>query len=503
MPEPNNTLSSADLISNLSNFQITDFVGSADNLDYYRFTLNITSHIRLILSGITQNTVTVSIIYDANGNGNIDFNDTLYSSSAYTSSNATINQTLGAATYFIRVSPSSGTNTNYTLNFTATAAPPSTSSDPGNNLNTALNLGTLYGTRTFTEFVGTADNNDFYQFYLPINTSFSLTLTGITQNTVTVSVIYDANGNGNIDFNDTLYSSSAYTSSNATINQTLGTATYFIRVSPSSGTNTNYTLSLTGPPQPVGFSSWQIQGTGDFNRDGNLDILWHNTSTNQNGAWLMNSNGANIGWQSMASNPTGWEINGTGDFNRDGNVDILWHNTSTNQNGAWLMNSNGANIGWQSMASNPTGWEIQGTGDFNRDGNLDILWHNYSTNQNGAWLMNSSGANIGWQGMASNPTGWEIKGTGDFNRDGNLDILWHNYSTNQNGAWLMNSGGRNIGWQSMAGNPSGWEIQGTGDFNRDGNLDILWHNYSTNQNGAWLMNSGGVNIGWQGMSPNP
>ncbi|AUS99237.1 hypothetical protein CLI64_01855 [Nostoc sp. CENA543] len=264
------------------------------------------------------------------------------------------------------------------------------------------------------------------------------------------------------------------------------------------GSQGDYSLSIVGST-----GTWEIEGTGDFNRDGNIDILWHNSSTNQNGAWLMNSGGANIGWQPMAGNPAGWEINGTGDFNRDGHIDILWHNSSTNQNGAWLMNSGGANIGWQPMAGNPAGWEINGTGDFNRDGHIDILWHNSSTNQNGAWLMNSGGANIGWQGMAGNPAGWEINGTGDFNRDGHIDILWHNSSTNQNGAWLMNSGGANIGWQGMAGNPAGWDIYGTGDFNQDGNIDILWHNSSANQNGAWLMNSGGANIGWQGMSPNP
>ncbi|WP_392535708.1 FG-GAP repeat domain-containing protein [Nostoc sp. C117] len=503
MAEPNNTLLNAQSIGNLSTFQITDFIGSTDNLDYYKFYLPVASYFSATLSGITQSYVYAKVIYDANSNNSVDYGETLYSNYASTGSNATINQTLGTGTYFIQVSPDSGVNTNYTLRLGATAAPPTTPRDPGNNLSNALDLGTLYGTKTFTEFVGTADSLDFYKFYLPSNTSFSLTLNGITQSYVYAKVIYDANGNNSVDYGDTLYSDYASTGSNATINQTLGIGTYFIQVSPDSGVNTNYTLSLTGPDQPYGASSWQMEGTGDFNRDGNVDILWHNTSTNQNGAWLMNSGGANIGWQGMASNPTGWDINGTGDFNRDGNIDILWHNPSTNQNGAWLMNSNGANIGWQSMASNPTGWDINGTGDFNRDGNIDILWHNASTNQNGAWLMNSNGANIGWQSMASNPTGWVIQQTGDFNRDGNIDILWHNYSTNQNGAWLMNSNGANIGWQGMAGNPSGWDIQGTGDFNRDGNLDILWHNSSTNQNGAWLMNSGGSNIGWQGMSPNP
>jgi hypothetical protein len=46
------------------------------------------------------------------------------------------------------------------------------------------------------------------------------------------------------------------------------------------------TISSVGVPGVVG-SDWQIKGVGDFNGDGNADILWQHTS----GAvalWLMN-----------------------------------------------------------------------------------------------------------------------------------------------------------------------------------------------------------------------
>jgi hypothetical protein len=34
--------------------------------------------------------------------------------------------------------------------------------------------------------------------------------------------------------------------------------------------------------------SWTVAGTGDFNADGKIDILWRNTATGMNAVWYMN-----------------------------------------------------------------------------------------------------------------------------------------------------------------------------------------------------------------------
>jgi hypothetical protein len=34
--------------------------------------------------------------------------------------------------------------------------------------------------------------------------------------------------------------------------------------------------------------NWRIVGTGDFNKDGNVDILWRNSSSGANYIWYMN-----------------------------------------------------------------------------------------------------------------------------------------------------------------------------------------------------------------------
>jgi hypothetical protein len=69
-------------------------------------------------------------------------------------------------------------------------------------------------------------------------------------------------------------------------------------------------------------AEWRQVGTGDFNGDGNSDILWRDTSGNV-AIWLMN--GSQVMQSRVVGNrPNNWTIVGTADFNGDGKSDILW-----------------------------------------------------------------------------------------------------------------------------------------------------------------------------------
>ncbi|MBE9150375.1 hypothetical protein IQ257_18110, partial [Coleofasciculus sp. LEGE 07092] len=50
--------------------------------------------------------------------------------------------------------------------------------DPGNDYNTALDIGVLGTQQTFTDAVGSLDRKDFYQFTLNQNSQVSLNLSG-------------------------------------------------------------------------------------------------------------------------------------------------------------------------------------------------------------------------------------------------------------------------------------------------------------------------------------
>jgi hypothetical protein len=84
----------------------------------------------------------------------------------------------------------------------------------------------------------------------------------------------------------------------------------------------------------AGDPSWRVVATGREN--GEAAIIWQNTN-GQAGIWLMN--GATPVAEMGLPNPTAaWQIIGTGDFNNDGNSDLLFRNTAAHQSAIWLMN---------------------------------------------------------------------------------------------------------------------------------------------------------------------
>ena len=131
-------------------------------------------------------------------------------------------KTLGAGNYYIGISQdSSNDNSNYSLQLSATSAPASIASNPGNTLSTAYNLGNLTGTQTITEFIGSADRLDYYKFSLTGTNTITLQLSGLTDDYLYAKIYFDSNNNGLIDSGDELYSNYAGSSRNAQITTTL------------------------------------------------------------------------------------------------------------------------------------------------------------------------------------------------------------------------------------------------------------------------------------------
>jgi len=249
---PGDALSSAFNLGVLTgNHSIKEFVGTTEPNDYYRFILASTSNLNLSFNGLT-NSADVQLIYDSNGNGQADYNETLASAYGYSSYSNSISKTLGEGTYYIRVYPNSASdNTIYTLNLSVTPSPAASLIFPGSTLGTASNIGYLSGnTSTFKNFVGSADANEYYRFSLAGTSNFNLSLTGLTDY-ADVQLVYDSNGNGQADSNETLASTSGSSYSPGSISKTLGAGTYYIRVYTNSPSyNTNYNLNLSATPAP-------------------------------------------------------------------------------------------------------------------------------------------------------------------------------------------------------------------------------------------------------------
>jgi len=232
--DPGQNLANALVISSGQTY--TDFVGVADTLDYYKFSLAVTNNVNLQLSGLSDFT-NLRLIRDSNNNGIFDSSDFRVNTSG--SSTASISEILGAGTYFALVEPFSGRNTNYNLSLSASPATVTTPRDPGQDFANAL---VIVPGQTYTDFVGWVDELDYYRFSLANNSNVNLQLSGLSDFT-NLRLIQDSNNNGIFDSPDFRVNTSG--SSTASISRTLGAGTYFALVEPFSGRNTNYSLRLT------------------------------------------------------------------------------------------------------------------------------------------------------------------------------------------------------------------------------------------------------------------
>jgi Calpain family cysteine protease/Bacterial pre-peptidase C-terminal domain len=203
----------------------SDYVGSSDPNDYYRFSVNDISSLNLRLNNLGAN-ADIQLL---------DRNGTLIQESTSTGITAeSLNRTLEAGTYYVRVLPNAEVNTNYSLNLKAKIV-----DNAGNTLNNARNIGTLSGTKSFSDGVSSADVDDYYRFTLNNTNNFSLNLSGLSAN-ADIQLL-DTNGN-------VIQRSSNISNSNDTLSTTLNSGTYYVRVYHNDTVRTDYTLNLTANP---------------------------------------------------------------------------------------------------------------------------------------------------------------------------------------------------------------------------------------------------------------
>ena len=183
--------------------------------------------------------------------------------------------------------------------------------------------------------------------------------------------------------------------------------------------------------------SWRVVGTGDFNRDNNLDLVWqHNNGTVV--IWFMIGTGYMSSLTVGAVSDPNWEVAGAGDFNGDGHPDLLWRHRVSGNIVIWRL-ADGHYVGGDVVGAIPDfNWHIKGIGDFDQDGDADILWQRPISGFVYVWIMNKTAfERAAFVGSVTN-TDWIIVGATDFNSDGHTDILWQNVPMGKIVAWLMN-----------------------------------------------------------------
>ncbi len=223
----------------------------------------------------------------------------------------------------------------------------------------------------------------------------------------------------------------------------------------------------------------------------NQDAIWHNSLTSQN-AWSQLSGSTIVDSKPLGTTDSTWKLSATGDFDRDGELDLLWrHESGATQ--WWLLRDGQFKAVQQILAIPDQAWQIVGTGDFNRDGQLDILWRHQPTGTNQAWIMPLADPNNGilspLAGLAlpSVPLDWKVGATGDVDQDGATDILWTHVPSGASQWWQMQQASI-VGASVLSDRLQPTQtITASADFNGDGTLDLVVYDGIDGTSRLWLM----------------
>lgn len=224
-----NTTAAARDIGNLNGTQsFVDFVNSTDTNDYYRFTVGPNSNLNARLDNLAAD-ADLEILNSA---GVVIGLSSLGGSSP---DQVTLNNLAGGL-YFARVFQFSG-NTSYNLTLSATQPDLA-----GNSIATALDFGTLNGSRRFGDEVRPGDIDDFFRFSLTGGSTVNLALNGLTAD----ADLRLLNSAGTV-----IASSLSGGATAESINTFLSAGTYFVQVNSFNNASTLYNLSLSSTLVPT------------------------------------------------------------------------------------------------------------------------------------------------------------------------------------------------------------------------------------------------------------
>ncbi|CAA6808402.1 MAG: FIG01201902: hypothetical protein [uncultured Sulfurovum sp.] len=220
----------------------------------------------------------------------------------------------------------------------------------------------------------------------------------------------------------------------------------------------------------------------DFNGDGNVDILVHNSNNNRVSAWLNTASGtSNKYLKSLSSDVM---IIGTGDINGDNKTDVIIQNHTNQRINAWLTTENESNTKYlKTLSSNV---KIIFIADINGDTQDDIIVQNIENRRVNAWISTAEQSTNHY--LKTLESHIEIIDIADINGDGKKDIIVKNNNNQRVNAWISTAG-QSI-TQYLKTLSLEVEIEGIADINGDGKDDIIVKNHNNGRVNAWLSTEG-------------
>jgi hypothetical protein len=222
--------------------------------------------------------------------------------------------------------------------------------------------------------------------------------------------------------------------------------------------------------------------TGDFNHDGNLDLLTVNLTSGNLSVLLGKGDGTFRKAENFVAGggPSGVVV---GDFNEDGKLDLAVSDQSTTKINILLGNGDGT---FQMLHGYDTelGPVSLTEGDFNNDGNLDLVSVSATTGDASLLLGNGDGTFQSAKNFGANYIDPVWVTAGDLNGDKNLDLVVVDFTSTVS-VFLGNGNGSFRKPKDYAAGRSGdYLLQASlDDFNGDGVLDLAVSD-SGDQDGA-------------------
>ncbi len=164
-------------------------------------------------------------------------------------------------------------------------------------------------------------------------------------------------------------------------------------------------VALTGAPTLS--TNWEPAATADFDHDSWPDIVWLNSTSQKIVIWTMfgtAKKGTIIPTPGQAVHGN-WAIVSAGDYNHDGNADLLWYNATSGRLVTWYLDGQVARISGQFTTPPNAGdnnWKVVASADYSGTsgpgtpplGSPDIVWRNETGGNQVVWHMDFASTRV-------------------------------------------------------------------------------------------------------------
>lgn len=221
---------------------------------------------------------------------------------------------------------------------------------------------------------------------------------------------------------------------------------------------------------------------GDYDNDGDLDILITGETESARVSKIYQNNGDNTFIEQAGISLTGVSYGSTawGDYDNDGDLDIFLAGFNGSSRVSKIYKNNGENtfaeqngISLIGVSHGSAEW-----GDYDNDGDLDILICGSTGSSCVSKIYKNNGDNtfaeqsgISLTGVSDGSAAW-----GDYDDDGDLDVLLTGYPFGQYISKIYKNNGNNTFTEQTSISLTGVSYSSVawGDYDNDGDLDLLF-----------------------------